>query len=101
LNNSTAGWIIIFLMAVSANFPFLTESLFGIWRLKRGEKSFFIRLIELTLLYFVVLGIARMLESNAGNVFNQGWQFYAVTVCLFLVLAFPGFTFRYLRRRSA
>jgi hypothetical protein len=42
-----------------------------------------------------------MLESNAGNVFNQGWQFYAVTVCLFLVLAFPGFTFRYLRRRSA
>ncbi len=101
MNNATAGWIIIFLMVVLANFPFLTESLFGIWRLKRAEKSFFIRLVELILLYFVVLGIARLLESNAGNVFSQGWQFYAVTVCLFLVLAFPGFTFRYLRRRSA
>ena len=101
MNNSTAGWIIIFLMAVSANFPFLTESLLGVWRLKQADKPFFIRLLELIVLYFVVLGIARLLESNAGNAFSQGWQFYAVTVCLFLVLAFPGFIFRYLRRRTA
>jgi hypothetical protein len=101
LNNSTAGWIIIFLMAVAANFPFLTESLLGVWRLKQADKPFYIRLLELIVLYFVVLGIARLLESNAGNAFSQGWQFYAVTVCLFLVLAFPGFIFRYLRRRTA
>ena len=88
-------------MAVSANFPFLTESLLGVWRLKQADKPFFIRLLELIVLYFVVLGIARLLESNAGNAFSQGWQFYAVTVCLFLVLAFPGFIFRYLRRRTA
>jgi hypothetical protein len=88
-------------MVVAANFPFLTESLLGIWRLKQTEKPFYIRLLELVLLYFVVLGIARLLESNTGNAFNQGWQFYAVMVCLFLVLAFPGFIFRYLRRRSA
>ncbi len=88
-------------MAVAANFPFLTESLFGVWRLKQADKPFYIRLLELVLLYFVVLGIARLLESNAGNAFSQGWQFYAVTVCLFLVLAFPGFIFRYLRRRPA
>ena len=88
-------------MVVAANLPFLTESLLGVWRLKQADKPFFIRLLELVLLYFVVLGIARLLESNAGNAFSQGWQFYAVTVCLFLVLAFPGFIFRYLRRRSA
>lgn len=88
-------------MAVSANFPFLTTSILGVWRLKRGDKPFFVRLIELILLYFLVLGVARLLESHAGNVFSQGWQFYAVTVCLVLVLAFPGFTFRYLRRKSA
>jgi hypothetical protein len=29
------------------------------------------------------------------------WQFYAVTVCLYLVLGFPGFVHRYLRRRAA
>lgn len=101
MNNSTAGWIVIFLMAVAANFPFITESLLGVWRLKRGDKPFFVRLLELILLYFVILGVARLLESNAGNAFSQGWQFYAVTACLFLVLAFPGFIFRYLRRRSA
>jgi Protein of unknown function (DUF2818) len=89
------------MMVVSANFPFMTESVFGVWRLKQKEKPFFVRLLELILLYFVVLGIARLLESNAGNAFSQGWQFYAVTVCLFLVLAFPGFIFRYLRRRTA
>lgn len=88
-------------MAVAANFPFITESLLGVWRLKRGDKPFFVRLLELILLYFVILGVARLLESNAGNAFSQGWQFYAVTACLFLVLAFPGFIFRYLRRRSA
>jgi len=88
-------------MVVAANFPFLTESLLGVWRLKQAEKPFFIRLLELIVLYFVVLGIARLLESNAGNAFSQGWQFYAVTVCLFLVLAFPSFIFRYLRRQTA
>jgi hypothetical protein len=88
-------------MVVAANFPFLTESLLGVWRLKQAEKPFFIRLLELIVLYFVVLGIARLLESNTGNAFSQGWQFYAVTVCLFLVLAFPGFIFRYLRRQTA
>ena len=101
MNNSTAAWIIIFLMVVAANFPFLTESLLGVWRLKQADKPFYIRLLELVLLYFVVLGVARLLESNSGNAFSQGWQFYAVTVCLFLVLAFPGFILRYLRRRSA
>jgi hypothetical protein len=88
-------------MVVAANFPFLTESLLGVWRLKQADKPFFIRLLELIVLYFIVLGIARLLESNAGNAFSQGWQFYAVTVCLFLVLAFPGFIFRYLRRQTA
>ena len=88
-------------MVVAANFPFLTESLLGVWRLKQADKPVYIRLLELVLLYFLVLGIARLLESNAGNAFSQGWQFYAVTVCLFLVLSFPGFIFRYLRRRSA
>ena len=101
MNISTAAWVIIFLMVVAANFPFLTESLLGVWRLKQADKPFYIRLLELVLLYFLVLGIARLLESNAGNAFSQGWQFYAVTVCLFLVLSFPGFIFRYLRRRSA
>ncbi len=87
-------------MAVLANLPFFTESLFGVLRMKQGTKSIFVRLFELLILYLIVLGIARLIESSIGNAFPQGWQFYATTVCLFLVLAFPGFVLRYLRRRT-
>jgi hypothetical protein len=100
LNTSAASWIVIALMAVFANFPFFTESVFGLKRLKQGAKPGFVRLVELLLLYLIVLGIGRLIESSIGNAFPQGWQFYATTGCLFLVLGFPGFVFRYLRRRA-
>jgi hypothetical protein len=68
--------------------------------MKRAAKPGYVRIIELLVLYLLVLGVARLIESSIGNAFPQGWQFYAVTVCLFLVLGFPGFVHRYLRRRS-
>lgn len=61
-------------------------------------KSLWLRLLELIILYFFVGGIAFVLESAAGNRFPQGWEFYAINACLFLVLAFPGFVYRYLKR---
>ncbi len=64
-----------------------------------GTKPFFVRLLELLVLYFLVGAVAYLLESRIGNVFAQGWEFYAVTGCLFIVLAFPGFVLRYLRKR--
>lgn len=85
-------------MALAANFPFFTDSLFGLVRLKSAPKSFAWRLLELLVLYLLVIGIAHLLESRLGNAFRQEWQFYAITVCLFLVFAFPGFVLRYLRR---
>ncbi|MFM8468272.1 MAG: DUF2818 family protein [Oxalobacteraceae bacterium] len=99
MNTSTAAWLIIFLMGLAANFPFFTESLFGVVRLKSAHKPFVVRLFEMLLLYLLVVGIARGMETLAGNAFPQGWQFYTVTLCLMLVLAFPGFVWRHLRRR--
>ncbi len=87
-------------MAFFANFPFFTESLFGVVRLKQGSKPAFARIAELALLYAILLGIARVVETSMGNAFPQGWQFYAVTLCLYLVLGFPGFVHRFLRRRA-
>ena len=101
MNTSTAALFVIFLMAFLANFPFFTDSFFGVYRLKRAPKSFAIRLFELLVLYFLLLGIARALESMAGNAFPQGWQFYTVTICLMLVMAFPGFVWRHLRRQQS
>ncbi|KQQ96757.1 DUF2818 family protein [Massilia sp. Leaf139] len=102
---SFASWIVVLVALAAANLPFANERVFGLLSLKATQngqvrsKSFLARLLELLVLYFLVGAVAYLLESRIGNVFAQGWEFYAVTGCLFLVLAFPGFVIRYLRKR--
>ena len=99
MDGSLSAWFVILLGIVAANLPFLNERLLAVMPLGRPVKAFWIRLLELTLLYAVVGGAAYLLEARIGNAFAQRWEFFAVTGCLFLVLAFPGFVFRYLRKR--
>ena len=73
MNLSLSSWSVIVLMALAANFPFFTESLFGLIRLKASPKSFAWRLFEMLVLYTVVIGIAHWLESRLGNAFRQEW----------------------------
>lgn len=93
----------IILALIGANLPFVNERLFALVRLHRvgrvQVKSFWWRLLEMLVLYLAVGGIGMLLEARIGNVFTQTWGFYAVTGCLFVVLAFPGFAFRYLRKQ--
>ena len=102
---SFAAWIVVVVALLAANLPFANERVFGFLSLKATEtgqarrKPFVARLLELLVLYFLVGLVGYLLESRIGNVFAQGWEFYAVTGCLFLVLAFPGFVFTYLRKR--
>lgn len=94
----------ILLAALAANIPFLNERLFAVLpapAFASPAKPLWLRLIEIALLYAVVLLIARLLEGRIGNVFSQGWEFFAITICLFLVLAFPGFVYRYLHKRRS
>jgi hypothetical protein len=105
LDASLASWLVIAVALTAANLPFFNERVFGFAPLKpktAGEartKPFVVRLLELIVLYFVVGALARALESRIGNLFEQTWEFYAVTACMFVVLAFPGFVLRYLRKR--
>ncbi|MDR5813772.1 MULTISPECIES: DUF2818 family protein [unclassified Caballeronia] len=104
---SAAGWFIVLLAFVCANLPFLNQRLFAVVPLplpaaaahKAAKKSAWIRIGELVILYFVVGALGFMLEARAGNRFDQGWQFYAITFSLFVVFAFPGFTYQYLVKR--
>lgn len=89
------------LAAVAANMPFINERLFAAIPLRQPVKSFWYRLFELIVLYFLVFGVAHLLEARIGNVFPQRWEFYAITLCLFVVLGYPGFVYRYLRKRHA
>lgn len=58
------------------------------------------RLIEVLVLYLMVGTLGLAFEMNIGNAFTQGWEFYAITLSLYLVLAYPGFVLRYLLRRQ-
>jgi len=96
---SLVSWFVILLALFSANLPFFNERLFAVLPLSSPSKPVWLRLIELFVLYLVVGLIARGLESRIGSVFPQGWEFFAVTGCLFIVLAYPGFVMRYMRKR--
>ncbi|MDS1140899.1 DUF2818 family protein [Pusillimonas sp. SM2304] len=71
------------------------------WR-NRGHairKSFLARLLEVLVFYGLVGVLGFAFEINMGNRFAQTWEFYAITLSLFLVLGYPGFVYRYLLRR--
>lgn len=102
MNVSLFSWIVILLAAFAANLPFFNQQLFGLVPLSKDAvyiKPIWVRLIELLVLYLAVGLVAHFLEAGIGNVFQQGWEFYAITGCLFLVLAYPGYVLRYLRKK--
>lgn len=97
MSQSASVWLVLLLALVAANLPFLNERLLAVVPVGTGgRKSLAIRLAELVLLYFIVGGIGLLFERRVGQIAPQGWEFYAITGALFIVLAFPGFTWRYL-----
>ena len=83
---------------VSANLPFINERLFIVGPV-RHPKTLAWRLVELALLCAATLALGFTIESRIGQRQPQGWEFYAAIVFMFLTFAFPGFVWRYLRRR--
>jgi hypothetical protein len=99
---SLASWLVIAVALALANLPFLNDAVLGVVPLPGARKKpFAVRLLELFVLYFVVGGLARLLESRIGNAFPQTWEFYAISACTFVVFAFPGFVVRYLYRAKS
>ncbi|SUA89145.1 Protein of uncharacterised function (DUF2818) [Pandoraea pulmonicola] len=98
MSMSAGGMLVILLAVLGANLPFVNQRLFGVVLLKRAVKPLWLRLIEMLAAYFVVGALGYLVESGIGNVFPQGWEFYAITASLFVVFAFPGFVYRYLWR---
>lgn len=100
MNQTLAVWLLIALAAVSANLPFLTERVFAVfaWRKSgvQAVKPFWLRMVEVLVLYVAVGLLGFAFESALGNLFSQGWQFYVIGLCLFLVLGYPGFVIHYL-----
>lgn len=92
-------WLVIVAALIAANLPFVNHRWLVVGPPATPSKPLVGRLVELLVLYFLVGGLALLLERRAGQIAPQGWEFYAVTGTLFVTLAFPGFVYRYLVRR--
>lgn len=94
---SLAGLLILAFAIAAANLPFMSERLFGAVRLAR-PKTGWMRIMELVVGYFLTIGFGLLVEGRFGPIYPQRWEFWGITVCLFIVLGYPGFVWRYLRR---
>jgi Protein of unknown function (DUF2818) len=95
---SAGVWLVVILMAVGANLPFLNQRVMVIGP-RRNPKSLGMRAFELLSFYGLIGVVAIAIEHGLGQVYPQRWEFYATTFALFVTLAFPGFVYRYLLRR--
>ena len=100
--NFATGVLLLAAVIAAANAPFLRRRILLLAKPPGcgagGDKGGGWRVLEMSLLYFATLVLARLLEGHAGEIYSQGWEFYAITVSLFVVLAYPGFVYRYLRK---
>jgi hypothetical protein len=99
MNHSYSVALVLIAAFVGANLPFMNERWVAV--IPRGApKSLGLRLGEMVVFYFLVGAMGLALEQSAGQIYPQGWEFYATTGTLFLTLAFPGFVYRYLYKRK-
>ena len=96
--NSAGVGLVLLLMVAGANLPFANERLFAVGP-RRAPKTLAWRLLELACFGAAAIGIGFAVEARIGQRQAQGWEFYAAFACLVLTCAFPGFVWRYLRRR--
>ncbi|MFA5626689.1 MAG: DUF2818 family protein [Thiohalomonadaceae bacterium] len=88
--------ILVMLALLAANLPWLSERILLVRQAGENGKRAWWRWLEWVLLYFIMGGLALGLEKKLnGEIYPQDWEFYAVTLCLFLVFALPGFLYRY------
>lgn len=100
MTQTASIWLVILAALVAANLPFMNERWLAAGPVANlNNKPLWGRLLELAVLYLLVGALALLLEQRAGQIYPQGWEFYAVTIVLFLTLAFPGFVYRYLMKR--
>ncbi len=97
MSHDASVWLVLLAALFAANLPFLNERWLAIFP-RKTPKTLGMRAAELVVCYLLVGALGLALEQSAGQIYPQGWEFYATTGALFLTLAFPGFVYRYLYR---
>ncbi len=92
---SQAVWLLLVTAIILANIPFILGNRLFLF-IKVPHKSIVVNLIE-WFSYFVLTGVfAYQLEMKSmGHASQQTWEFYTITLFMFMIFAFPGFIYRY------
>lgn len=96
-----AGWLYWPGMPTEASGPDVPASTPAEQRARSAAKPVVDRLLEVLVGYVLVGTLGHALELNLGNAYVQHWEFYAVTLALFVVLGYPGFVWRYMMKRRS
>ena len=100
-NQTIAVWLLIVLALAGANLPFINERLFGLFRLsKMLVKPAWLVTTEVLFFFVLTAVIGISFEATLSNPFPNGGTLLTIGFCIFLVLGFPGFVFRYLLKRK-
>lgn len=95
MSSLNTTWLLLGLIFLAANLPWFSNKLFYIVPVKHTPKNLGWCLFELIVLYFLVGAVALYTEfATFGQVAHQDWEFYAITACMFIVFAFPGFVYK-------
>jgi Protein of unknown function (DUF2818) len=96
------GLAFLVIAIVLANLPFLNERYFVLIKPKADHvKGLGFRFLELLVYYALTIGCGVFIEGRVGQIQTQRWEFYGITACLFIVLAYPGFVIKYLKKSAA
>ncbi len=104
MNTTIAIFILFILALIAANIPFISDRVMLLYTGK-SRKLFWLRMFEWFIMYLLTLTLATGLEIKLYGeayskiwefwLFPQHWEFYIITLCLFMVFALPGFVYRY------
>ncbi|MCK6392227.1 DUF2818 family protein [Zoogloea sp.] len=90
--------VVLGVFGLLANLPFFTPRFMGVMPMK-ASKVGFVLFFEVALCYLLaLLGLVGAESWLEGVGYSQGWEFYVVVSCLFVVAGFPGFVHRFFFR---
>lgn len=99
-SQSVAVWILIALAVAAANLPFVSDRVLAMMPVKGWlKKPGWVVVVELLALFVLIGLLGYAFETALVNPFPRGWEFYVTGLCIFLVLGFPGFVYRYLLKK--
>lgn len=96
------GFVVVLgVLFLLANLPFIARRFMGLVSL-RTPKAGLTLFVEVLLCYSLsLLGVSFVETQLEGVSYSQGWEFYVVLSCLFVVAGFPGFVRHFFWRTPA